>query len=154
MSDAPNALETLRRRGADDTSGVYLRRGCDDEAIADMQAAAATHLGEAVPESYVRLLRLTNGVQINGAYFKEAENLVLENLDVPRPEIIVLGNEGNMAEYVYDRRDRQFHTINMGHSDERFASFATFDEMLLLVMKEQDVLEPRPPGDEDVERTG
>jgi len=67
-------------------------------------------------------------------------NLVSENLDVPRPEIVVLGNDGNMAEYVFDKRDRRFHTINMGLPDERFASFDTFEAMLLAVMAEQQVL--------------
>jgi hypothetical protein len=99
------------------------------------------------PESYVRLLRLSNGMQINGAYFKEAENLVLENLDVPHPEIIVLGHEGNMAEYVFDRRDRRFHTINMGFPDESLASFESFEEMLLTVFREQQVWDE--PGGQD-----
>ncbi len=57
----------------------------------------------------MRLLRLTNGAQINGAFFKEAENLVLENLDVPRAHVIVLGNAGNVDEYLFDTRDRHFH---------------------------------------------
>ena len=102
-----------------------------------MQASAKRDLGGSVPEGYVNLLRATNGVQINGAYFKEAENLVLENLDLGRPEVMVLGTDGGMAEYIFDTRDRRFHTINMGFPDERFASFDTFEELLLAVLKEQ-----------------
>src|SRR5215471_4640213 len=128
MAEAADALTILARLGGDPVSGVYLQPVADEVAIRRMQAAARRGLGEPVPDGYVALLRVTNGVQINGAYFKPAERLVPENLDVLRPEIIVLGTEGNMAEFVFDRRDRRFHTINMGFPDERFASFGSFAE--------------------------
>jgi len=134
------AFATLVRLGADESKAVYLRPGADDAAIARMQEAAQRDLGEPVPEGYVALLRITNGMQIMNTGFKEADHLVLENLDVPHPEIIVLGSEGNMAEFVFDRRDRRFHTINMGYPDERIDSFATFEELLITVMREQQVL--------------
>jgi hypothetical protein len=134
------ALHALAHLGANEKRAVYLRPKASDTAIRRMQVAAQRDLGEAVPDGYVALLRITNGAQINGAYFKEAENLVSENLDVLRPEIIVLGTDGNMAEHVFDKRDRRFHTINMGHPDERFESFDTFEAMLLAVLIEQQVL--------------
>jgi len=87
---------------------------------------------------------MTNGVQINGADFKTAEGLVLENLDVPRPEVIVLGNDGNVAEYVFDKRDGRFHTINMGFPDEKFATFDTFEDMLSAVLEERRFVHGRP----------
>jgi hypothetical protein len=133
----PDSLETLIQLGASRGTAVYLNPAASDEAIAELQIAAQRHLGEDIPAAYLRMLRRTNGVQINGAYFKEAENLVAENLDVPRPEIIVLGNSGNNAEFVFDKRDRQFHTINMGYPDERFASFTTFDDLLRAVLVEE-----------------
>jgi hypothetical protein len=141
VAKSENAFVILTRLGANRLKAVYLRPGCDSSAIAQMQTAARRELGEDVPDGFVRLLTITNGLQINGAYFKEAENLVLENLDVPHPEIIVLGSEGNMAEYVFDKRDRRFHIINMGFPDERFTSFDSFEEMLLGVMKEQQCFE-------------
>jgi hypothetical protein len=136
----PNPLAILSRLDRDPGSGVHLRPACNDTTIGQLQAAAERELGEAVPESFVRLFRVTNGVQINGAFFKEAENLVLENLDVPRPEIIALGNEGNMVEYVYDKRDRRFHTIVMGFPDEQLATFTDFNDMLMAVLREQQVV--------------
>jgi len=136
MSDV---LDVVGRLGTDPTSGVYLRPGCGEDALRDLQADARQRLGHPVPASYLRLLRLTNGVQINGADFKRAEDLVLENLDLPHREVIVLGNSGNMVEYVFDTRDRRFHTITMGFPDERQASFQTFEEMLSTVLKEQQV---------------
>lgn len=45
-----------------------------------------------------------------------------------------------MAEFVFDRRDRQFHTINMGFTDERFASFDSFGGLLAAVLQEQQVV--------------
>ncbi|MBL8798445.1 MAG: hypothetical protein JNM56_31410 [Planctomycetia bacterium] len=140
MAEAANALATLARLGDDPLSGVHLQPIAGEAAIRRMQSAARRDLGEPVPDEYAALLRVTNGVQINGAYFKSAEHLVPENLDVPRPEIIVLGTEGNMAEYVFDRRDRRFHTINMGFPDERFASFGSFEELLAAVLHDQQVL--------------
>jgi hypothetical protein len=135
-----DALQTLLRLGSDQKHGVYLRPKASEMAIQQMQTDARRELGEAVPDGYVALLLLTNGVQINGAYFKEAENLVPENLDVPRREIVVLGNDGNMADHVFDKRDRRFHTTSMGCSDEQYGSFDTFEEMLLAVMREQQAL--------------
>jgi len=135
-----DALPTLVRLGTEEKRAVYLRPKANEAAIRRMQSAARRDLGEPVPEGYVALLRMTNGVQINGAYFKEAENLVPENLDLAAREIIVLGNDGNMAAHVFDKRDRRFHTINMGFPDERFESFDTFEEMLLAVLRGQQAL--------------
>jgi len=134
----------LGRLGKDPASGVHLRTGCSEDALRELQAGAKQHLGAEVPESYVLLLRMTNGVQINGADFKTAEHLVLENLDVPRPEVIVLGNDGNVAEYVFDKRDGRFHTINMGFPDEKFATFDTFEDMLSAVLEERRFVHGRP----------
>jgi len=60
-------LDVLVRLGKDPASGIYLNPGCSEEALRELQAGVRQHLGEEVPESYVRLLTLTNGVQINGA---------------------------------------------------------------------------------------
>lgn len=121
-------------------SGVYLQPGATEAAIERMQADAQRDLGERVPESYAALLRTTNGIQINGAYFKSAENLVAENVDLSTLEVIVLGDEGNHAWFVFDRRDRRFHTVNLGFLDERFASFDALGELLVSVMREQQVV--------------
>jgi hypothetical protein len=129
--------ELLGKRAED---GVYLREPADEVAVEQMQAAAVRDLGRPVPEEYERLLRVTNGVQINNAYFKSAEGLVPENLDVPMPEVIVLGNAGNVDHYVYDPRDQLFAAINMGFPDERYATFVTFADLLVEVMKLEDVL--------------
>jgi hypothetical protein len=138
---ALGVYETMARLGADPERAVYLRPGASEAAIRNLQRDARQGLGEEVPESFVRLLRLTNGAQINGAFFKEAENLVLENLDVPRPGVIVLGNAGNVDEYLFDRRDRRFHVVNFGFADERLASFQTFEELLLRAFGDQQEIE-------------
>lgn len=118
---------------------VYVREPADDDTLERMQAAAVRDLGRRVPEEYERLLRVTNGIQINNAYFKPAEHLVPDNLDVPMPEVIVLGNAGNVDQYVYDHRDRRFAAINMGFPDERYATFETFADLLVEVLKLEDV---------------
>lgn len=133
-----SVYDTLARLGADPERAVYLRPGAGEIAIVNLQRDARTRLGEQVPESFVRLLRLTNGAQINGAFFKEAENLVLENLDVARPDVIVLGNAGNVDEYVFDRRDGHFHIVTFGFEDERLASFRTFEELLVRIFSAQE----------------
>lgn len=133
-------FETLQRLGTDPVSGVDLSEPASEEALERLQADARGQLGEEIPAAFLALLRITNGLQVNNAYFKKAEVLVLENLDVPRPQVIVLGDQGNVEEYVFDRRDRRFHMINMGFPDERFESFDTFEELLLTVMTHQQVL--------------
>jgi hypothetical protein len=140
MSETASVFDTLTRLGAERLSGVHLQPPAHGRSIRRMQDEARKELGELVPDEYIALLKVTDGVQINGAYFKSAENLVPENLDVPRVEIIVLGNAGNNSEFVFDRRDRRFHTINMGFADERFASFDTFAELLVTVVREQGVV--------------
>jgi hypothetical protein len=135
--DPADALPTLVRLGVE--GKVSLAPRATELAIRQMQAAAKRDLQEPVPDAYVALLRIANGIQIQGAFFKEAENLVPENLDINHPEIIVLGNSGNMAYYVFDKRDKRFHTINLGFPDERFESYDSFEEMLIGVMKEQGV---------------
>ena len=140
MSEAAEVLAILDRLGGDPMSGVEVRPGADDAAIRRMQEAARRDLGEAVPEGYVSLLRALDGLQVNGAYFKTSEHLVAENLDVLQPGIVVLGNEGNVAEHVFDTRDRRFHTISMGYPDERLASFETFFGLLAQVLREQQVV--------------
>ena len=135
MTDS--VYDTLARLGADPGRAVYLRPPAGEAAILNLQREARTKLGEEVPESFVRLLRLSNGAQINGAFFKEAEKLVLENLDVPRRGVIVLGNAGNVDEYVFDTRDRQFHIVTFGFEAERVASFRTFEELLSRVFRDQ-----------------
>jgi hypothetical protein len=133
-----NALAILKKLG--DEGSVYLNPPATDEAIQQMQRQAAVDLGEALPDAYLAFLRVSNGAQIENAYFKEAENLVPENLDFNLPEVIVLGLDGNTAFYVFDKRDRGYHAINLGSVDERFESYESFEAMLLGVLEEQGVL--------------
>jgi hypothetical protein len=135
---ASTVYDTLARLGAEPARAVYLKPAAGEAAILNLQRDARARLGEHIPDSFVRLLRLTNGAQINGALFKEAENLVLENLDVPRPGIIALGNAGNVDEYVFDTRDRHFHIVTFGFPNERIASFRTFEELLVRVFRDED----------------
>lgn len=134
---ASGVYDTLARLGADPERAVYLKPAVDERAILNLQHDARAKLGEPVPESFVRFLRQTNGAQINGAFFKEAEHLVAENLDVRRPAVVVLGNAGNVDEYVFDTRDRHFHIVTFGFEDERVASFRTFEELLVRVFRDQ-----------------
>lgn len=88
-----DGIATLARLAAEGKRAVHLKPKASETAIRDMQTAAKKDLGEPVPEEFVALLRISNGVQINGAYFKEAENLVPENLDVVCEEVIILGSD-------------------------------------------------------------
>jgi hypothetical protein len=63
---ASGVYDTLARLGADPERAVYLRPGAGEAAILNLQRDAPTRLGEQVPESFVRLLRLTNGAHQRG----------------------------------------------------------------------------------------
>jgi hypothetical protein len=136
----PDVLRTISDLGATQQGSVFLRDGASEEAIDVMQAAARRVLGEAVPDSYAAFLRISNGVQISGAYLLGAETLVPENEDLYCPEVIILGNEGNMVYYVFDRRDKRFYTITQGDPDERHESYDSFEDMLMGILKEQNAL--------------
>ena len=58
--DAP--LSTLARLGKDPQSCVYLEPSASEEAIRRMQEDARRDLGAQVPDGYLALLRVTNGV--------------------------------------------------------------------------------------------
>jgi hypothetical protein len=139
MSEMAAMVQRLAALGGDPVHGVYLEPPAAEAALDQLQAAAQRDLGQPIPEAYLSLLRHTNGVQINAAYFTSAEHLVAENLDAHQPEIIVLGTAGNVTAYVYDRRDAQFHTTVFGFYDERLESFSALEEMLAAVLHEQQV---------------
>src|SRR5258706_13598790 len=105
-----------------------------------MQAGGVRELGCQVPEAFVRLVRLSNGLQINNAYLKKAEHLVPDNLDSQYRHAIILGDAGNVDEYIYDMQDHQFHTAPMGFPDERYATFLTLEDMILAILQQQQVL--------------
>ena len=114
----------------------YLNSGCSDGEIEKLQLAAK-EFGFTIPRSFIRLLKISNGIQINSVFFKEAENLIAENLDLESPEVIVLGNSGNVEAYIFDRRDSKFHTVNFFNFAEKFATYATFEAMLLAIIRVQ-----------------
>jgi hypothetical protein len=71
---------------------------------------------------------------------------VAENLDVYQPEIIILGTAGNVTDFVYDRRDQQFHTTVFGSRDERLATFGALATLLTMVLREQQEPQSAPSG--------
>ena len=111
--------------------------GCSNTEIEKLQLAAKKEFGVAIPQSFICLLKLSNGIQINTAFFKQAENLIADNLDFKSPEVIVLGNSGNVEAYIFDRRDGKFYAVNIFNFDERFESYATFEAMLSAIMQAQ-----------------
>ena len=83
----------------------YLNPECSDPEI-EIQLAAK--FGFTIPQSFICLLKLSNGIQINSGFFKKAENLIAENFDRESPRI-VLGNSGNVEAYIFDLRDSRFY---------------------------------------------
>jgi hypothetical protein len=140
MKSSGNTLQILVSLARKEKSGVYLRLGCGSEQIKTLQLSAREKLHMEIPADYIQFLQCSNGAQIDNAYFKEAENLVLENLDLARPGILTLGNAGNVDEYIYDSRDERFHIVNMGFPDERHRSFQEFGDLLLAIMMQQGVI--------------
>jgi hypothetical protein len=60
VSTPTDVLETLARLGADPENAVYLQAPATEAAIESLQSDARRDRGDAVPESYIRLLRLTD----------------------------------------------------------------------------------------------
>ena len=63
--------------------------------------------------------------------------MIAENLDFESPDVIVIGNSGNVEAYIFARRDGKFYAVNIFNFDERFESYATFEAMLATIIQEQ-----------------
>ena len=136
-TNLPNAFALLSALSREPLSAIYLKPGCDEIVIDRLQQSARLSLGGDIPEGFIRMLRFTNGLQVDSSHFTNASMLVAENLEIAySPQIILLGNRGNVDDYIFDRKDRQYHVSSLGYPQERWASFPSFEELLLSILDE------------------
>ena len=133
-----DVFNTISRLAAAENNGVYLRPACSGEILKELQIAAHRSIGESFPGAVISLFALSDGCQINNAYFYKAQNL-LDALNRQCGGMFVPGDD-ETAYLMFDSEDRRFQIILEGATDEKFKSFDTFEELLLRVMKEQAVI--------------
>jgi hypothetical protein len=123
---------------------------CSGQQIERLREQARTELGDEVPEAYLGFLRLTNGLDWNGANFFATETtqtrghrpgtiegLVPANLGYRDVEdmrdFLVFGSSG-MELYVYDKKNRDYR-IQDSVSMDTYETYADFDSLVTEVLR-------------------
>ncbi|WP_146168174.1 SMI1/KNR4 family protein [Pseudomonas mangrovi] len=122
-----------------DVYSVHLNDSASDSKINELQTVAASQLPGAIPDGYIRFLRVTNGAQIENALFESTDDLISLNLDRNYDSSIFLGGSGNINEYVFDLADHQYHIANLGRPSEKLESFDSFENLLSSVIAGQSI---------------
>ena len=134
-------LERLAQLEAED-AGVYFSTPCTENEIALTCEQSQIRFGQNLPEDYIELLRISNGIQINNAVIESANLLIESNseLRASNPEYVdylVFGYQGNMEHYVLNHAKKAFQTVNFFSVTDVFASYASFDELLSSIANAQ-----------------
>lgn len=125
-----------------DDASVYFSTPCTEAEITLSLEQSQVLLGHNLPESYVELLRMSNGVQINNAVIESASAVIELNtaLRATNPEYagyLVLGYQGNMEHYVFNHAKKAFQTVNFFSVGDVFETYASFNELLSGIVKAQ-----------------
>ena len=131
----------LERVEADaDELGVYLKPPLPEYELNETAEAIREELGLTIPDEYMRLLRITDGIDTQCGYLSSLQaigehNAIIwfmqsksganaegffeiryEPLETPRtPTYIWLGYEGNQSEHIYDLAAGEFHRRGLGY---------------------------------------
>ena len=131
----------LERVEADaDDLGVYLKPPLPEYELNETAEAIREELGLTIPDDYMRLLRVTDGIETQRGYLSSLQDIGEHNaivwfmesksganaagvfeiryepLETPRtPTYIWLGYEGNQSEHVYDLATGEYHRRAFGY---------------------------------------
>lgn len=123
---------------------------CSEQQIERLREQSRTELGDEVPEPYLDFLRLTNGLDWNGAQFFAAEttqigghrpgtiegfvpaNLGYRDVEEMR-NFLVLGSSG-MDTYVYDKKNRDYR-VQDSVSMDTYETYADFGSLMTEVLR-------------------
>lgn len=125
-----------------DDAGVYFSAPCTEAEIALSVEQSQALLGHNLPEGYVELLRMSNGVQIDNAVIESASAVIELNTELraTNPEYagyLVLGYQGNMEHYVFNHSKTTFQTVNFFSVGDVFETYASFNELLSGIVNAQ-----------------
>jgi hypothetical protein len=131
-------LAQLERNDA----GVYFSTPCSEAEIALTREQSQVLLGHNLPEGYIELLRMSNGVQINNAVIESASAVIELNTELRATNqeyvgYLVLGYQGNMEHYVFNHARKTFQTVNFFSVGEVFETYVSFNELLSGIINAQ-----------------
>ena len=159
MPTVEAAFKEIRRHAK--RWGVHPRPPCSPAAMKELVNGARAEFAFEVPDDYVRLLRLTDGLQTQSGYIHGAEAFLEYNSDhwcrdittsqkgdvltvrfdakapsdrIP-PAFALIGDEGNMEWFVYMLQPPEYRVTTMGFADEVHERFQGLGELLLRLAK-------------------
>lgn len=117
--------------------GVYQNDGATERDLSAIQVSAAENLALALPEDYLRFLRQSNGMQIENVSFEGTDTLIDHNLAVGYCDMIAVGHDGNVVEYLFKGAQKRYFAVAFGHPEEVIASFDNFENVVAYVIAQQ-----------------
>ncbi len=139
--------------------GVYFKPPLSDIVLQEWVARAQATLKFDLPESYLRMLALSNGLETQRGWLYDAESFLQQNYvcwfcdtigqtgpdgfqieyvprSVPRtPEYAWLGAYGNMDQYIFDFASCEYRSTGLGSPDYVWFSTPHLAELLLFMAK-------------------
>ena len=136
METIEGFLERLKPEA--DQLGVYVKPPLPEDELNKTAETIRSELGLTIPEDYLRLLRITNGIETQSGYLSPLQEIGEQNaalwfmqpksganrghfeiryepLRVPRtPTYLWLGYDGNSAEQVFDLATGEFRQLLLG----------------------------------------
>jgi len=137
------SIEDLLKQIKAKERGVYFRKPLSLAKIKSLAARIHAEMGVEIPDEYIRLLRVTNGIQTQRGYLSDLEEIRSQNIEIwsmeseggvsadgdfqirskPRAKpqemtYLWLGYDGNSAEQILDLDSGEYRQMVLGGTDE------------------------------------
>jgi len=85
-------------------------------------------------DDFINFLKLTNGFDLDGKLFDNAEDFLYENIETHKlygnKNFIVFGSSGNTDMYTFDKDKKKYNIVNMlGLDDKPYKTFDAFGDL-------------------------
>jgi hypothetical protein len=136
-------IEQASRSGV---AAVYLQQPCDAASLESFNTRLQSELGEKSAEWYLRLLRLTDGLQIDNSFFESAHDFIEINreyraMDPAFHRYLIFGHNGNVDTYVYDkgRAEQRFCAVGFYSVEDVYEAYSSIEELLVSLLNAESV---------------
>lgn len=137
LQDVYAGLEEASRSGF---AAVYLQRPCDTRELEVFNRRLRSELREDA-EWYVRLLSVTNGLQIDNSIFESSHDFIETNLEHRAMETalrryLIFGHNGNVDMYVYDkeRAEQPFCIVGFFSAEDVYEVYSSIEGLLTALL--------------------
>jgi hypothetical protein len=136
-------IEAASRSGV---AAVYLQQPCDAHSLERFTTRVQSELGETSAEWYMRLLRLTDGLQIDNSFLESAHDFIATNLeyraiDPAFHRYLIFGHSGTVDMYVYDkeRAEQRFCAVGFYNVEDVYEAYTSIEELLIRLLNAESV---------------